>query len=51
MASNKFPINIPQYVPIIYPSVPTNITGPTRSSHPFDIAIAAAVVGPPIFAL
>ena len=51
IANNKFPINTPKYVPITYPKVPTNITGPTRSIQPFDIAIAAAVVGPPIFAL
>ena len=35
----------------MYPNVPTISIGPTSLDHPFDIAIAAAVVGPPIFAL
>lgn len=33
-----------------YPKTPTSIIGPTSSAQPLDIAIAAAVVGPPILA-
>ena len=46
----KFPTNIPIYVPNIYPNVPTNIVGATKRCQPFDTAMAAAVVGPPMFA-
>ncbi len=34
----------------MYPSVPTSIVGATKRCHPLEIAIAAAVVGPPTFA-
>ena len=33
-----------------YPRVPTRSAGTTIACHPFAIASAAAVVGPPIFA-
>ena len=49
-APRIFPTKIPKYVPIAYPRVPTKSTAPVKSVQPFEIAIAAAVVGPPMFA-
>ena len=45
------PTRMPSQVPITYPKVPTSIQGPISFTHPWDIAMPAAVVGPPILAL
>lgn len=34
----------------MYPNRPANIPGPIRWYHPFDMAMAAAVDGPPMLA-
>ncbi len=39
------------WLPITYPTVPITIIGPIKPIQPLLIANAAAVVGPPIFAL
>src|SRR5699024_103333 len=48
---NKKPRNVTIYYQLIYHNVPTTNLGPTKFFQPLAIAMAAAVVGPPIFAL
>jgi hypothetical protein len=41
------PKESPMNVATAYPNTPVSIAGTTSDRHPFDAAIAAAVVGPP----
>jgi len=45
-----FPTATPMKVAIEYPKMPVTIAGVTALFHPFALAIAAAVAGPPTFA-
>ena len=45
------PNAMPMNVAIAYPRTPTSIPGTTKEDHFSEAAIAAAVVGPPTFAL
>lgn len=47
----KFPTAVAIMVPMAYPRLPVSMPGFTMCVHPLAAAIAAAVAGPPTFAL